>query len=143
MKLHEADKAINLLQRWQQGKPNQTLDKGVWTPFSDVSLRRLSRHRATPEASIENEWEPAQPLRLGSGRTRLPNWNFIKMKPQPKNKTIVVQFTGGKFIASIDAKTVAFDCLSAHKAAQKAAGAGYTVKEIKNGVYRATPEGTK
>ena len=69
MKLHEADKAINLLQRWQQGKPNQTIDRGVWhdwTPFSDVSLRRMNRHRAKPEASIENEWEPPQPLKTDS-----------------------------------------------------------------------------
>lgn len=66
------------------------------------------------------------------------------MKPQPlPNKTIVVRYTDGKYISQIDAKPVAFDCLSAHKAAQKAAGSGYEVKETKNGVYRATPEGTK
>jgi hypothetical protein len=66
MKLHESQKAIDLLQRWQQGKPNQTLDDGVWydwTPFSDVSFRRMNRHRAKPDASIENEWVPTQPLK--------------------------------------------------------------------------------
>lgn len=53
MKLNETDQAINLLQRWQQGKINQTIEKGVWhdwTPSSDISLRCLNRHRAKPEA---------------------------------------------------------------------------------------------